>query len=553
MGTPALNLDVLLGIMSISDMCTISRLMQASRQLYHEGPKYLLRDGVDLAEPSSIRSFVAFMRADYPHRLRLLDLLSISTGRLPGMDAYVLGKFLVDCEPHLEIQELSIDRAEEFFESSPGLAGAFALLSHVKHLTVSEIGSRANGFLMSSRSCLVSAVLSMIPLPQDNYEFSDSDDDSDADDDEDDEEKDDDFRNPIPQLRNSQDTLETLDVRWCDSFSCAGDLYAQTYPHVDTLSLTANELPLALHYARAFPNVQHLTLKCDARELGLLGTDPEDFLTFRVKNQIELTEHQHAAGGWTSLQTVHGTLTDHFLLGLVCPVAQLHIAGPLMDKRFFRCVLATTRPPYVRFNGFDVDVFTHDSGFTRLLRGYLLEPVRAFEILLVPGSVLEPEEVAMAKALVGTRLSLLCILAAPLTHTSAQDALIAGIATLPSLRSFGITLCGFSLTPSRSDPPSPVARPRQPCPAEEYLRTLDVAALALRIRAAVPRLQVVAVTLIGHPARANACATLGEDVVWDEEEGEEAVERIPLRHAAALVRVEITTDAEGRLGSELLG
>lgn len=392
-----LNLDVLLSIMSISDMCTIARLMQASRQLYHEGPKYLLRDGVDLAEPSSIRSFVAFMRADYPHRLRLLDLLSISTGRLPGMEAYVLGKFLVDCEPHQEIQELHIEHAEELFESSPGLAGAFALLCHVKHLTVSEIGSRANVFLMASRSSLVSAVLSMIPLPQDNYEFSDSDDD-------DDEEKDDDFRNPILQLRNSQDTLETLDVRWCDSFSCAGDLYAQCYPHVDTLSLTANELPLSLHYARAFPNVQHLTLKCDARELDLLGTDPEDLLTFRVKNQIELTEHQDAAGvgvgAWASLQTVHGTLSDHFLLGLVCPIAQLHIKGPLMDKRFFRCVIAATRPTYVRFNGFDVDLLFADGGLKRLLRGHLLEPVRALEIMLVPGGFLEPDQVDMPAALV---------------------------------------------------------------------------------------------------------------------------------------------------------
>lgn len=122
----------------------------------------------------------------------------------------------------------------------------------------------------------------------------------------------------------------------------------------------------------------------------------------------------------------------------------------------------------------------------------------------------------------------------PLTPESLQDALIAGIATLPSVRSFGLTLCGFSLGPGRADPPPDRARARQLCAAEEHLRDLDLDALALRIRGRVPRLQVVALALIGHPARANVSAVIdGEEGEW--EEG--AVEMVPVWHAKRMVEI----------------
>lgn len=451
----ALNLDVLLNIMSLSDMCTTSRLMRASRELYPEGPKYLLRDSAGLCNTAHIPSFVAFMRADYPHRLHLLHSLYISTGRVPKADAHLLQHFVADCAPLLELRRLAINHAEEFFESTRGMARAFGLLRGVEELTLSEVGPRTSVFLRSLRSRLVFADLAMIPLPFEedgqslapdvdeggddqneggndydeggddhdegrddpyegdnedeydddayiNYEdWDESDDEEDNDDAEEDSEDDsepeaEDFGNPILQLHSSQATLQLLKVRACDTFSDTGALYTHVYPHVCALTLEANEPPAAAHYARAFPNLD--TLRCDARELAPLGTDLQVWDAFRVANQ----RHLRAGAAWPALRVVHGALVDHFLLGLARPVEQVHIEGCYMNIIMFRAVVKATRPAYVNLNAFDVDLF-RDGAFALLMRGPLLAPVRCFEIMVAFGGVVEPAQVDVPNALVSTR------------------------------------------------------------------------------------------------------------------------------------------------------
>ncbi|KAL1937317.1 hypothetical protein VTO73DRAFT_13830 [Trametes versicolor] len=551
----ALNLDVLLNIMSLSDMCTTSRLMRASRELYPEGPKYLLRDSAGLCNTAHIPSFVAFMRADYPHRLHLLDSLYISTGRVPKADARLLQHFVADCAPLLELRRLAINHAEEFFESTRGMARAFGLLRGVMELTLSEVGPRTSIFLRSSRSRLVFADLAMIPLPfeedgqslardgdevgddhdedgDDPYEGDDEDeydddayinyedwDESDDEEDNDDAEEDsgddsepeaEDFGNPILQLHSSQATLQLLKVRACDTFSDTGALYTHVYPHVRVLTLEANEPPAAAHYARAFPNLDTLTLRCDVRELDPLGKDLQVWHAFRVANQ----RHLRAGAAWPALRVVHGALVDHFLLGLARPVEQVHIEGCYMNIIMFRAVVRATRPAYVNLDAFDVDLF-RDGAFALLMRGPLLAPVRCFEIMVAFGGVVEPAQVDVPNAL---------------------DALIEGVGKMPSLRSFGLTLNCLGLQPD-GEMLRVVARPGKLCPAEEHLRNLDLDALALRICNAVPGLQTVAVSLIGHRARPNALASLGEDVRYEED----AVERLPLWHAARVVAFKLTT------------
>ncbi len=108
-----------------------------------------------------------------------------------------------------------------------------------------------------------------------------------------------------------------------------------------------------------------------------------------------------------------------------------------------------------------------------------------------------------------------------------QNALIDGIGKMPSLRSFGLTLCCYGLQPGLEDILFNHDRPRNElCAAEEYLRELDLDAFALRIQKRVPRLETISISLIGHRARPSAFATLGADVEY----AEGAVERIPLRH-----------------------
>lgn len=113
-----------------------------------------------------------------------------------------------------------------------------------------------------------------------------------------------------------------------------------------------------------------------------------------------------------------------------------------------------------------------------------------------------------------------------------QDALIDGIAEMSSLRSFGVTLCCYGLQPSLEDMMAKLSgNPAgKPCAAEEYLRDLDLHAFALEIQKRVPRLESIAVSLIGHRSRPAAFATLGADVEY--EKG--AVERIPLRHGSRI-------------------
>lgn len=391
-----LNIDVLINIMSMSGPRTISRLMRASRELYPAGPKYLLRRTVKLRGDANVRSFVAFMRVDSPKRVPLLKRLEISTGHLSGAAADLLEKLFLDCAPLFEIRRLTIDHAEEFFESSPGMSGVFSMLRSVEHLTVSEIGARANTFLINLRSRLVSANLFMVPHPADEDSLASEDSDEE---DEEDEEDDGDFRNPIVQLHTSKDTLETLSVRHCDTFSDLGldHVYEQTYPHVHALTLTANELPATGHYARAFPNVRTLTLECDARELDAFGADFEDFCALRMMNTDQLA--RAGEGVWAGVEEVHGTLIDHFLLGLRGPVERVHVTGGYMDKRMWRLVLLACKPAYVNFQGFDVDLF-YGGGFKRLMRGNLLEPVRCFEIMVFFGGMIEPENVDAPEALV---------------------------------------------------------------------------------------------------------------------------------------------------------
>ncbi|KAI0352432.1 hypothetical protein OH77DRAFT_1497914 [Trametes cingulata] len=501
-GPSALNMDVLRNVLALADGRTIARLMQLSRELYHEGPKHLLKLPVRLKRESSIASFIAFMSAEDGRRFRFLNNFHITTGLLSQAEAAAFEEFVLRFASHMKITHLNIERAEEFFESSPGLSSALSLLTEVKYLRVAEIGQRSNIFLQQLRSQLVSANLTMIPRP---IRHDEDDEDSDEDDDDDDSS----IRNPILQLRNSQETLTSLTVTHGDTDCDIGELFKECYPNVKYLILYANELPYTMHYARAFPNVEMLTMQCAERELAELGNKVDEYVDQRHVNKIE----QIAEGSWKSLKAVYGTLIDHFLLAALCPVERLHIKGPFMDTRMFRSVLLTTTPAYVDFDGFDLDLF-YDADFKRITRGHFVQSIRCLEMTLMLGGLLEPEDVRIPGAL---------------------DILLEGISQMQSLRSFGLNLMCFSLLPGPEGLviAAPDAGSVPLTCAEKYLQDLDLNGLIARIREAVPTLQSAVVTLSGHRARANTSVTYGADVPWPED----AVEAIPLKHAPPITRL----------------
>ncbi|KAI0637475.1 hypothetical protein C8Q77DRAFT_1086200 [Trametes polyzona] len=488
-----LNLDTLLNIMSMSSRDTASRMMRASRELYSHGPTHVVQKEVLLKRKDTVTSFVAFMMVDYPYRLRFLENLHISTGRLSGGDAEVLERFLLDSAQVMIVRQLTIDHAEQFFLSMAGLSGAFSLLHTLDSLTLNDIGRRAEGFLISLKSHLVSADLSMLLFYGD--EFDDDNEDGNV------------TLNPILQLRNSQDTLGHLHVQRCNVFTDLETVYEERYPHILELSLTSDELPCTTHLARAFPNVHTLQFECEPRPWEQLGADLEVLHALRVTNEGQQTRF----GMWTALRCVQGTLVDLYLLGLLCPVEQLHIDGPATYRSMLRPVIGVATPAYLSLTHFDADIVS-ESLFGRAgTHPQWLASVRALEIQCTLGFEIDPDEIDMPLVL---------------------DDLVEGIGRAQSVRSVGVTFFCFALAPRnaillRGIPP----HTRAPLnAAEQCLLDLDLDAYAERMRAAAPTLQTVAVSLRAHRTRPDASVMLGDASQY--EEG--AVERIPLRHGSAI-------------------
>ncbi|KAM5545142.1 hypothetical protein V8D89_001253 [Ganoderma adspersum] len=72
-----LPFDVVSDTMAISRRPTISAIMQTCRTLYTEGPKHMLRDGVELSSADETEKFTAFMLAEGPSRFAYLRKLAL--------------------------------------------------------------------------------------------------------------------------------------------------------------------------------------------------------------------------------------------------------------------------------------------------------------------------------------------------------------------------------------------------------------------------------------------------------------------------------------------
>ncbi|KAI0701547.1 hypothetical protein C8T65DRAFT_269303 [Cerioporus squamosus] len=106
----------------------------------------------------------------------------------------------------MNVMHLTIDYAEEFFGSSPGLAEVFAALRTIKYVKIHDVGIHGVLFLRKTRSCFVCADLTMAaifdkyprclssPLSPDRRVT---------------------MRNPIVLLHDSQDDLESLTASGC--------------------------------------------------------------------------------------------------------------------------------------------------------------------------------------------------------------------------------------------------------------------------------------------------------------------------------------------------
>ncbi|KAI0820694.1 hypothetical protein BC628DRAFT_1395881 [Trametes gibbosa] len=244
---------------------------------------------------------------------------------------------------------------------------------------------------------------------------------------EEDNDEDDSIRNPILQLHNSQDTLETLTVRWCDTFSDFGVLYEPRYPNLKELTLAMNEFPSTAHHTRAFPNLATLNLEEDPREYAELGTEGEIFRDHRLLNKFGIYQH----GTWASLKAVRAPLVDHFLLRLISPVERMHVMGNFFGQAHAALRPRDDAPRVPEFRWLRHLSLLRWRVQTCLLRGSLFNAVRAFETTLFIGGLLEPEQVTIPHAPVSIVES---------SGNITQDALVERLAQMSSIRSFGLTI-----------------------------------------------------------------------------------------------------------------
>ena len=293
--------------------------------------------------------------SDADFRLSLLEGFHFSTGVLASSVAEMLKAFILRYSLTMNITYLTIDYAEEFFGSSSGLAEVFAGLKTIKHVKIHDVGIHGALFLLKTRSCFVSADLSMSsefdkyrrflksPLTQDRQVA---------------------VRNPIILLHRSQSGLANLTGAGCRTLCSDDHGYRQVYDHVRILDLQDNDLPVTAHYVRAFPNLANLRLETAPEVLSALRDSKSNSLTkVRSRNR----KQQYQMDTWKSLDMCQAPLVDHFMLSLTCPVRELHVFGPYMNPDMLFQVLKTTQPSTLSLQGFFLADLAN-TRFAKLLR-----------------------------------------------------------------------------------------------------------------------------------------------------------------------------------------
>ncbi|KAH9887646.1 hypothetical protein C8Q73DRAFT_207778 [Cubamyces lactineus] len=489
-----LHNDILLNIMQASDTNTVCSLMQVSRSLYHLGPQYILLPLVFIDDEWRLQSFIAFMAAEQPYRFKFLHRICIATGSVSDPVAELFVDFLNRFKDVMELRLLHIEYSELFVQSHPGLSDALAGLPHITRLFLRDGGKDVGTCCHAMDARLDFASLTLAPSPVDHTEET---------------EWGKQARNPIILFHRSQDTLRSLFVDGGVLDSADRIAYSPRYPHLTTLCLRNSDLPWVFHYARAFPNVENLTF----RSSKTIWND--------ISKSLELIDHQSRInvasqtefGTWTKLRCVTSTLPDLLMLALLCPVEQLVIVGPWFHSALANPVLESMKPAYLELQGFDVPFI--DSGrFADVMAGPGASTIRSLSLDINVGVEVDPDEIDFARTL---------------------DTLVEAIAGL-SISTIGLNIgCSFLLLPARYDTSlnneelAEWWKKRQASPPKvtQFLRDVDLDALAQRLVDAVPSLHTAVVTLVSLPGRGNKLAIANEDksFSWNSP----GVEAIPLQ------------------------
>ncbi|CDO72657.1 hypothetical protein BN946_scf184985.g76 [Trametes cinnabarina] len=325
MSNQNLPLDLLLMILRICSPQTIAILMRTYRAVYEaaEGPRLLLRGGVSLSSSKELISFYKFMSAhNASNRFHHLRRLTISKGSFSPEANTALSDLFA--HPLFRLESLTLHNAENIFAAAmdhakqpeslfaePPLLSALRKIRTLRRLAVDELDENAHALLLS-----LPPTLRSISLDMDSSSFLWSalghpDD-----------------RNPIVLLVSQADTLETLEG---SGFDLCSDhvVYDVVYPRVRRIraSYRSRSMPGTAAYAHAYPNVEHLALTrsppCPAESIVADPYHMYEIRAIRAANRDDQVNY----GSWRHLRVVEGSVTDVYMLGLVCRVPELRLRG----------------------------------------------------------------------------------------------------------------------------------------------------------------------------------------------------------------------------------
>ncbi|KAH9913572.1 uncharacterized protein BXZ73DRAFT_106913 [Epithele typhae] len=463
---PLLYLDVLFGIMALSDDPTISRLMRVNKSLNIEGSKYLLDEPcISMRSSKNLDSLISFLSAYNGTRLAFLRGLSLEMQTLQTSVARRLDDLLTTHATKVVLTQLDIQHLEAILKSCSSISTAFARLTTVTHIRFEGVDASGSEMLRNFQSKVERAVLQWHPFGAEEEEnigrlFRVQD-----------------TRIPMLVLRNFQSSLTTLATTLGNLHRFRGDnTFQEVYPLLTDLQLRDIML-LGMQtrtMIRAFPNAQKIVI----HQRTAIEYDRSHPIDAQHERNVA---DQLAHGSWSSLETFMAGILDLYLISPTCPIREVHIVGPQMQTRLLRRILKRTRTTRLAFSGFEGNLFT--PALTEMMRKPCVERVEFLELTFWVGCVL-PAEAIDAPEMV--------------------ESWICAISGLPRLRVLGIVVHLENLQAGR-------ASPHEPCAASAYFTCLDVRLLQL-FKAEVPSLETVEMAVEGaRGQRAPVYARLGPE------------------------------------------
>ncbi|RPD58110.1 hypothetical protein L226DRAFT_614935 [Lentinus tigrinus ALCF2SS1-7] len=364
-------------IMARSTPSTISALMKTCHLYYHEGPRHLLRDGVNLRSPMQVERFLPFISAEGGARFvhfRELDI-AVDMYRVPRVVVErcmeQLAQLLSSTEARLE--SLTLREAEWLLQY--GCVASALRTSKIQRLIIGGSGPRACSALKFLSYSLVSLTVSFKSSAiwshveglqtMDGWSY---------------------------LLDSLSPHVQTLEIFRCDSLPPATPSH-QPNPSSSSRQITRHNL--------CFSTVRTLGLFCSLLPRGqidvasLFPTFPNvtrlEIMSMPLQNPAEslqsLRESNTAifkrGGCWAALENCSGELASLYTLGLVCHVVDLCIWSQVEDDddlSMLAAVVSATRPKVLRLS---VDgPFTLLTEVTKALRDAGFKSLETLHLIL---------------------------------------------------------------------------------------------------------------------------------------------------------------------------